>query len=110
MNTKPVFDCLLGAFLFRELVKLDLLTVRNRMIYIYGNFATMRCSTQIGTFNSNLLEHVAKLWLLFFRINRGKTSSVSNKHNIIVQYSYDISTQREISDGLSSYRQTGNFA
>ena len=109
MDAKPVFDCLLGAFLFGELLRLDLFTVRNRMIF-YGNFATLRCSTQIGTFNSNLLEHVAKLWLLFCRIKRGKTSSVSNKHNIIAQYSYDISTLREISDGLSSNRQTGNFA
>ena len=58
-----------------------------------------------GTFNSNLLEYVAKLWLLFCLI-----SSVSNKHNIIAQYSYDIRTLREISDGLSSNRQTGNFA
>ena len=112
MDAKPVFDCLLGAFLFGELLRLDLFTVRNRMIF-YGNFATLRCSTQIGTFNSNLLEHVAKLWLIFWRINRGKTRSVSNKHNIcniIAQYSYDISTLREISDGLSSNRQTGNFA
>ena len=59
MDAKPVFDCLLGAFLFGELLRLDLFTVRNWMIF-YGNFATMRCSTQIGTFNSNLLEHVAK--------------------------------------------------
>ena len=57
------------------------ISIRNRMIF-YGNFATMRCSMQIGTFNSNLLEHVAKLWLLFCRIKRGKTSSVSNKMKI----------------------------
>ena len=70
----------------------------------------MRCSTQTGTFNSNLLEHVAKLWLLFYRIKRGKTSSVSKQHNIIAQYSYDISSLRKISNGLSSNQQTGNFA
>ena len=34
MDVKPVFDCLLGAFLFRELLRLDLFTVRNRMIFI----------------------------------------------------------------------------
>ena len=32
-------DCLLGAFLFGELLRLDLFTVRNQMIF-YGNFAT----------------------------------------------------------------------
>ena len=36
--------------------------------------------------------------------------SVKKTHKIIVQYSYYISTLREISDGLSSNRQTGNFA
>ena len=66
MDAKPVFDCLLGAFLFGELPRLDLFTVRNRVIF-YGNFATMRWSTQKGTFNSNLLEHVVKLWLLKHR-------------------------------------------
>ena len=39
-------------------------------------------------------------------IKRDKTSPVSNKHDIIAQYSYDISTLREISDGPSSNRQT----
>ena len=39
MDAKPVFDCLLGAFLFGELLRFDLYTVRNRMIF-YGNFAT----------------------------------------------------------------------
>ena len=68
-----------------------------RMILL---FATLRCSTQIGTSNSNLLEHVAKFWFLFFLIKRGKTSSVSDKHNIIAQYSHDINTLQEISDGL----------
>ena len=109
MDAKPVFDCLLGAFLFGERLRLDLFTGRNGMIF-YGSFATLRCSTQIGTSNSNFLEHVAKSWFLFCLIKRGKTSSVSNKHNIIAQYSYDINTLREISDGLSSNRQTGNFA
>ena len=77
--------------------------------FFYGNFATLRYLTQI-TFNLNLLEHAAKFWFLFCRIKRGKTSSVSNKHKIIAQYSYDINTLREISYGLSSNRQTGNFA
>ena len=55
MDAKPVIDCLLGAFLFGELPRFDLFTVWNRMIF-YGNFARLRCSTQIGTFNSNLFE------------------------------------------------------
>ena len=110
MDAKPVFDCLLGAFLFGELLRLDLFTLPNRMIFFTGNFATMRCSMQIGTFNSNLLEHVAKLWFLFCQIKRGKTSSVSNKPNIIAQFLYDISALREIRDGLGSNRQTGNLA
>ena len=33
MDAKPVFDCLLGAFLFGELPRLDLFTVRNQMIF-----------------------------------------------------------------------------
>ena len=83
--------------------RLIIFTVRKRMIF-YKNFAKLRCSTQIGTFNSNLLEHVAKLCFFFFRIKRDKTSSASNKLNIIAQNSYDVSTLREISAGLSSNR------
>ena len=55
MDAKSVFYCLLEAFLFGELLRLDLFTVRKRMIF-YGHFATMCCSTQIETFSSNLLS------------------------------------------------------
>ena len=34
---------------------------------------------------------------------------MSNKQKIIIQYSSDINTLREISERLSSNRQTGNF-
>ena len=83
-----------------------------------GNSATMWCnvpsiwltvcSTQIAIFDSNLLEHVAKFWFLFWRMKWGKTSSMSNKQNTITQYSSDINTMREISEILSSSRQTAN--
>ena len=35
MDAKPAFDCLFGAFLFGELLRLDLFTVRNRMIFLW---------------------------------------------------------------------------
>ena len=43
MDAKLVFDCLLGAFLFEELLRLDLFTVGNGMIF-NGNFE--RCAAQ----------------------------------------------------------------
>ena len=46
MDAKPVFDCFLGAFLFGELLRFDLFTVRNRMIF-YGNFATSNRNFQL---------------------------------------------------------------
>ena len=35
MDAKPVFDCLLGAFLIGGLLRLDLFKVRGRMIFLW---------------------------------------------------------------------------
>ena len=44
-------------------------------------------SNQLATFNSNLLEQVAKFRFSFCGINQGKTSSVSKKQKIIAPWS-----------------------
>ena len=64
MNAKPVFDCLLGAFRFGELLQLDLLTVPNRMFFFFfmGNSATLHCTTQIATFNSTFYKQCFDAW------------------------------------------------
>ena len=78
---KNLHDRQSGVWLFSRsisprwtVLRLDLLTVRNQMFF-YGNSATLHCSTQKATFNSNVLEHIAKFWFLFCRINRGKTTT-----------------------------------
>ena len=49
----------------------------------YGNFATLRCWTQVVTFNSNLLENVEKFWF-FILPNKKEVRPAQRQINIIL--------------------------
>ena len=55
MDTKPVFHCLLGAFLFGELLRLDLFTVRNQMFFLWE-----LCNACVANANKNFQFEFAR--------------------------------------------------